>query len=295
MTVQRTGPYLLFLTLLLAAGCFPVQTPSAAPTAPATFVQEQPAPTATPIPARPAASPTGGPEPTQTSVSATEEGTLPEEAILILEPGPGARLVSPARISGIADPTFEQSLVLRILSDDGELLAEAPAQIAADIGERGPFEAEIPFTVSGDQHAFIQVLSISARDGGITHLASTGVTLSEYGPAVKVPVEPRPEQIVVFHPAPGEQLSGGLVRVEGFALASFEQTLVIEILDELGNVIGSQPVIVQAPDLGQAGPFSAEVAYSLTTPGAGRLVVRDPSAAFAGDVHVSTIEIHLAP
>ena len=69
--------------------------------------------------------------------------------------------------------------------------------------------------------------------------------------------------------------------MEGFALATFEQTLLIEILDSEGNVAGTESVIVQAPELGQPGPFSADVAYTVTEAGPGRIVVRDPSPAFA--------------
>lgn len=234
---------------------------------------------------------TSTPEPQATSTSEPVE--RPEEAILIFMPGPGSRVLSPIQISGEAEPTFEQTLVVTVLLADGTELTTVPVQIQADIGQRGSFSAEIPFSISGEDQGFIQVYATSARDGGVTHLSSVGVTLADSGSENIIPVEPGPERIFISQPELGDTISGGTVHVEGFALAGFEQTLIVDVLDQEGNVIGSQPLIVQAPDLGQPGPFTADVPYTLTTAGAGRIVVRDPSPAFGGDVHVSSVEIDL--
>jgi hypothetical protein len=67
------------------------------------------------------------------------------------------------------------------------------------------------------------------------------------------------------------------------------------VVDENGNVAGQQPTIVSAPDIGVPGPFSVEIAYQVTASGPGRIVVRDPSPAFGGDVHLSSVEVSLEP
>lgn len=315
------------LTLILAAmlaGCnlpMSVQTPTltrpaatqaASPTAPtaaeteeatvespATQAPASPTPAApTPTPEATAAEATlaASPTPPAPEASPTPEAPpLPEEAILILEPGPGSRLVSPVRVSGIANPAFEQTLGVAIVLDDGTQLALGPASIEAEPGQRGSFTVDAPFEVEGERQAFIQVFDISPRDGGILHLASVGVTLLEEGEASVTPVEPHPERIALFEPQAGATVSGGTAQVEGFALASFEQTLLVEVQDASGNVIGAQSALVEAPDLGIPGPFRAEVPYELDSAGPGRIVVRDLSAAFGGDVHVSSVEVELEP
>jgi hypothetical protein len=50
-------------------------------------------------------------------------------------------------------------------------------------------------------------------------------------------------------------------------------------------------VIVQAPDLGQPGPFSAVLTVPAGYSGPGRVIVRDVSAAFDGTVHLASVEI----
>ncbi len=223
------------------------------------------------------------------------EPARPEEAILILEPGNGSRLISPAHVAGVADPTFEQHLIVRIVDLEGMEIALQPVIIAADLGQRGPFEVEVPFTVSGERRAWIQVFDVSARDGGIVHLSSVAVTLAADGAENVLPGESRPERIAIFEPTLGEEIDGGVVRVEGFGLGGFEQTLIVEVQDIAGAVVGSMPVTVTAPDFGLPGPFRAEVPYVLAEAGPGRIAVRDVSPAFGGDVHVASVAVSLAP
>jgi hypothetical protein len=218
-----------------------------------------------------------------------------EEAILILEPGPGSVVTSPVRVAGESNPTFEQSLAVRLVLADGTELAVAPAQIQSELGQRGPFEVEVPFPVGEPSQGVIQVYSTSPRDGGVTHLAAVGVTFAASGERGIRPVEDRQERIVISMPGLAEAITGGVAHVEGVALASFEQTLVVEIYDQDGKVIGMQPVIVSAPDLGLPGPFSVDVPYQLSAAGPGRVVVRDPSPAFDGDLHLASVEVNLEP
>lgn len=275
--MRRIAPLPLLVMLSLVAACT-LSNPSALQAS------------ATPL--LPTAPPTLQPP---TAAPATPLPTAPEEAILILQPGAGSRLLSPLHVAGIADPTFESHLSVRILSMDGTAVASQTATIQADVGQRGPFSVDVPFSVSGEQPALIQVYATSPRDGALTHLSSVSVTLAAGGPTEVAAGEPHPERIAVRQPAPNATVSGGIAHVAGFGLASFEGTLVIEIYDAEGMRVGSQPVIVDAPEMGQPGTFSADVAYTLSASGPGRIVVRDLSPAFGGDVHLSSVEITLGP
>lgn len=219
----------------------------------------------------------------------------PEEAILILEPGPGSRLVSPARVAGLADPTFEQNLVVRIVLEDGAVLAQAPTTIQAEMGLRGPFALDLPFSVQGEVGGLIQVFADSPRDGGIVHLASVGVRLAAQGAAEIKPVEAHLERIHIQQPSPGEVISGGVAHVEGIGIASFEGTLLVQIFDMAGNLVGMQPLIVDAPEMGMPGTFSVDVPYSIASEGPGRVAVVDPLPAFDGVGHISSVEVILKP
>jgi len=271
---------------LLALGCN-LPLIGAPPTATAS-----PAPLL-PQPLPPEALPSSTPQPPAATEAAPAEG--PSEAILILEPGPGSRLTSPLQVAGMADSTFEQHLLLRLVLDDGTEIAAGPVIIQSELGTRGPFEGELAFSVAGERNALLQVSSQSARDGGITHLASAGVTLAPTGPVQLQPAAPHFESLQITAPQPGETASGGVVHVEGIGRASFEGNLVIEVYDERGNLIGSMPVLVDAPDMGLAGPFSADVPYSVAVAGFGRVTVVDPLPAFDGLGHIASVEVRLLP
>jgi hypothetical protein len=233
--------------------------------------------------------------PTEADLAAASPVGPPAEAIFIAEPGPGSRLVSPVRVSGLADPTFEQNLSIRLLNADGKEIASLATSIQAEIGRRGPFTADLTYESDSEGAGFLQVYATSPRDGGITHLATVGVSLALTGPSQILPATAAAEQIWIDWPKPGDSALSGLVHVEGLARASFEQSLLIQVLDGAGNTVGSQAVTVQSPEMGQPGPFFAAVPYTVAAAGPGRVVVRDLSPAFAGDLHLASVDIQLEP
>ncbi len=271
-----------------------IETPTTQASIPPTSL---PLPTETEFP-----TPTETVLPTPTDVIQTPQpgDVVPEpinlDAIQIQEPGPGSRLTdSVLHIAGTAAPTFEQTLVVRVVLDDGTEINRATTNIQADAGQRGPFSIDMGFAVVGERQAFIQVFSVSPRDGGITHLSSVVVTLADAGTQDIRPAVTVNEPIVVANPIAGGVVSGGIAYIEGYAAPSFENHLFIEIVDAGGNVIGSSPVIVDAPDFGVPGPFSVDIPYTVSEAQAGRIVLHDPSAAFEGDVHLVSVEINLEP
>jgi hypothetical protein len=259
----------------------------------------------------PAASPG---TPSLTAGSTPQQAVLPEEAILILAPGNGSRLVGQVHVEGIADSTFEQTLVVQVvlLGETEQVVAQQPVMIQAELGQRGPFAADVPFDYAGasEQPAEVRVFAASPRDGGITHLASAHVTLAASGESDLRPGEAHPEQIAITSPAPAAVVRGGSAHIEGMALASFEQTLVAEIYDVEGDLIGRAPITVaprpsaedsldgrgvDADEYGMTGPFAVDVSYTAGAAGPGRIVVLDPSPAFGQTLHLASVEVQIEP
>jgi hypothetical protein len=82
-------------------------------------------------------------------------------------------------VTGISNPTFEQSLAIQVIGVDGTVIGEGAATISADWGQRGNFEAQVVFDPPpSDQPGRIIVLDVSPRDGGLVHLSSVEVTLA---------------------------------------------------------------------------------------------------------------------
>ncbi len=127
----------------------PAATESPAPAADGSATPVAAAETATPVPTGTApptvAAPTSTPLPTVVGQSGGPP-SRPTEAIVIMEPASGSRVTSPLRLRGEANPTFEQNLIVRMVTADGEEMSLQPTTIQADAGQRGPFTLDIPFT-----------------------------------------------------------------------------------------------------------------------------------------------------
>ena len=228
------------------------------------------------------------------SVEVTFEPVLElnDEAIMILEPAPGSQVASPVLVTGFADSTFEQNLLMRIILEDGTELPETFTTIQGDLGERGFFEFEYNFEQSGN--ALIQVYDVSARDGGIIHLSSVEVTLTPNGPAEITTRDPYLERIAIASPAPSDIVSGGLVVVSGIGVPSFVQLFVVDLLDENGDLINSNSIDLTS-QIGEPGAFRGEIEYSVDQPQVGRVVVRELYPPFNIDYHLSSVDIMLEP
>ncbi|MCW5876134.1 MAG: hypothetical protein KIS85_04545 [Anaerolineales bacterium] len=285
------APIFSALLLVLLAAC----TPAPAATATSTDFALPPLPTAEPNlpPPQPSAMPT------------SPESSL--EAILISLPGFGSRLVSPVTVQGQSRPTFEQNLVVAIYGEEGEVLALQPTTIQSPMGEPGNFSAQLVFTVSREQPGRVSVYETSAMDGGIVHLASVEVTLLTGGEAAILPAAFHFEVINITAPAALGQVSGGQIEISGFSDYFFESSLGLALCgpggegesDELcgthDNILALGAAMINSPDIGQPGPFSGQLSYSVSEPTPARIVVFAQSMRDGGLLHLSSIPVTLVP
>ena len=245
------------------------------------------------------------------SQTATETTAPPEgsslESILVSMPGFGSIITSPVTVEGQSRPTFEQNLVIAVYGEDGALLGLTPTTIQAPAGEPGSFSAELAFSVSSEQAGRVSVYETSARDGGIIHLASIEVRLRPGGAAELVPAEFHFESITINSPAANSEVGGQSLTVTGYSDYFFESNLGLMLCGEGGsgaahdlcgtedNILAAGNAMIDAPDLGQPGPFSGTLTYYITAPVQARLVVFAASPRDGGWLHVSSIPILLVP
>jgi hypothetical protein len=306
------------MAALVLAGCVPPEvaletaTPTALPPATATTAPPPATDTVAPPPATDTAAPapatdTAAPATDTPGASATPTADPAQEVILLLEPGLTSSVTSPVSVAGEADSTFEQNLVIQVTDQDGAVLTASPTTIGSELGTRGPFSADAAFTVSAEQPGRISVFSTSPRDGGLVHLASVEVTLLPGGTAVLNPGAPHPEVHQIFEPNLLETATGGHVHVAGFSEYVFEGTLNLALCGEGGsgapdqicgttdNVLATGFAMLQSPDIGQPGAFETDLTYTVTGPVRARLVVYSLSARDGGLLHLSSVEITVAP
>jgi hypothetical protein len=83
-------------------------------------------------------------------------------AILVESVGPGDEVSSPLRVTGTAN-TFEATLNLRLVTDDGQVLHDDFATATSGTGTRGTFDETIEF--DGEGPATLVAYERSAEDG----------------------------------------------------------------------------------------------------------------------------------
>jgi hypothetical protein len=244
-----------------------------------------------------------------TTAPATQVSSQPivDEAILIMSPGQGSSVTSPVQVTGQADPTFEQTLVIQVTGADGTVLVTQPATIQSAAGTRGKFSAQVAFSVKDQQPGRISIFSTSARDGGLVHLASAEVTLLNKGTAMITGGQTHGETHLVQQPAAGDNLSGGVIHISGLSGYVFEGQLALELCGPGGsgaadpvcgtadNVLARGVATLQAVEAGLPATYAGMLVYHVSATGPARLAVYSRSARDGGLVHLSSVALTLAP
>lgn len=266
----------------------------------------QPAATATLI-SLPAAT-TAVIEATEPAAPTEAAGSSMLEAILIGSPGDGSAITSPVTVSGQSRPTFEQNLVIAIYDEAGQQLALQPTTIAADAGSPGAYSAELAFSVDREQAGRVVVMEHSAMDGGLVHLTSTEVTLLPSGAASLVAQPIATENIAILSPAANVEISGGSLTVTGFSQYYFESQLGLAlcgggdgsgapdpVCGESSNRVALSVAMIDSPDIGQPGPFSGTLTWTVAEATPGRIVVYADSPRDGGITHLNSIPVLILP
>jgi hypothetical protein len=102
-----------------------------------------------------------------------------------------------------------------------------------------------------------------------------------------------PAYIQILSPGAGSKITSP-VKISGDSNSTFEQNLLVEILDESGKRIANTFTTIKG-ELGARGTFSAEVYFSVAKEQAGRVVVWDQSAADGRVLHLASSEVTLRP
>lgn len=244
----------------------PVQTSAPLPTA-----SEQPAPTPqsfTPVPSTPPAS-----------------GFGPVGALF--SPLPRTVLSEKVQVSGEAEGLFENKVIVRVETNDGEVLgAVAVAVDAAEMGDKGGFAVELPFqNPSAASQGRVAIYSESPADGSLNLLAWVNVGLA--GPSSG-------KSAVITSPEPGVTVEGS-VQVSGTATGMKDEVVLVRVEDLAGTVLGQARSRVSAADAESSGEW--QVKFSLRKPRTarpGRIAVYGVDPTDSSTTLLATVDVKLA-
>ena len=221
---------------------------------------------------------------------------LPQERLIIEAPGPGSSVVSPVRVAGWGGPSFQGKIFVRLIGEQGQVLARTTTYLLAIEGASGLFVVTVPFSISGVAEAgLIEISSNTPSSNRLEHISTRPVVFLSIGPPRVYTNLATAEKITIFSPREDRRVSGGIATVRGGALLDEDLPLLVEVLDRAGQVVGSTEVAVQAPALGDLGTFEALVAYSVPYPQYGRIAVTEHGLYPPAVRHYTSVRVYLEP
>lgn len=221
---------------------------------------------------------------------------LPQERIVIEAPGPGSQVVSPVRVAGWGGPSAQGWIYVRLIGEQGQVLARITTFTLAPEGSSGQFVVTVPFTIAGVAEAGLVEVSYNGyTTGKLEHIATRPVVFLGVGPARIHTNQGVAEKLTVFTPRQDQVMRQGRVNVSGAALLDEDLPLLVELLDRAGEVLVSTEVEVAAPALGELGTFQAQLEYSVPFAQYGYLAVTERGLHPPAVRHYSSIRVYLEP
>jgi uncharacterized lipoprotein YbaY/LysM repeat protein len=201
-------------------------------------------------------------------------------AVAIMDPRAGGEVIPdvPLVVSGVATGTVPGNVFVRALDNLGRVLGEAQGQAAtgAVAGDSWAWSAEL--TPTDVQPGTRGTLYAYALGGGGAVIAATAVDVVYGQDDGKSPF------VAITGPLPYAQLDDNQqIVVQGSGRGLFENNVVVQLLDNAGNVLLTQPTTMRTAEIGGAGTWELTVATDYVGRGQIRAFHTD-----AADGHIVT-------
>jgi hypothetical protein len=167
---------------------------------------------------------------------------------------------------------------VQLLGEDGRSLYSNSFNFKMYYGRSITMAADVPFNITAAAETGRLVVSVQDKAGRRIALASVDLILQLTGENYTTASSPDYQPYLVRFPLPGEVISGGTLHISGLARPVNNTPLVIELIDEGGQVVGSTQVQVASPtgNLSHT-PFFVDVPYRVTGSTPVRLTIRQES------------------
>lgn len=246
--------------------------------------------------------PTEGPTPTRTvwwrrTPTPTSTPLPPPAGMFISRPGPFSKVTSPLLVHANTSPGADGLVWVELIGEDGRSLYQSRLNFASYSGRSISIAPEITFELQAPAELARLVISTRDRYGRIAALTSTDLILIQMGDDQIYESGYSREPYIVRAPLDGQIVGGGLVQVSALVRPVNENPLILELLDEQGNVLSSASLDLIFPtgDLSHT-PFDVTLAFTVAQPTHARLVLRQESVGrIPGTVALFSLELTLQP
>jgi hypothetical protein len=237
------------------------------------------------------------PEPTaaETPESAAVPTVDPNAAaIQVFAPGPMSKVSSPIDLRMYIAPRAAGLTSVEVYGEDGRLMAR---KVMRSVNYNNQFDKviiEMPFETNAA--AELGRLQISTKDshGRVQAIKSVHVMLLSVGKAIITNPDYLRESVALVEPPLLHNVTGGEVTVQGTMQVFNELPVVIELIDEKGDSLGSR-FIPAGPADGSYHDINTTIPYKVTKYTSARLVIRQSDDRIPGPFYLYSQEIFLSP
>ena len=292
----------LIAALFFLTGCSRAGTPPPTPfpegylpTAVALTAAALPSPTLVIIPPTSTATPTFTPSPSPSPTATfppTAAPKAPIPAIHVLSPGPMSKVISPITLKTYVQPGAKGQIQVELLGEDGRLLARDLFRRETILVEGAYIKMEIPFETRAA--AELGRLQISTKDefGRPLEVYSIHLLLLSVGRYDINRSDTEHPRSIFFFPESEQEFSGGTLPVIGEYQSYNDNSVILELLDEEGKVLGLRVLNLTA---GERESFETSIEYKVKEQVSARLILRQSDDKFNGAVYLHSQIVILNP
>lgn len=243
-------------------------------------------------------SPTRTLRPTRVVISPTITGTPTLDpfnvGLRIAVPGPMSKVTSPIDFVVYIAPDYTGGTRIELIGEDGRSLYAKAFRTFPNIG----YTTRVAESVSFEIHGVAEVarLQVSTMDqyGRLQAVSSVRLLLLSVGENQFSPAYAPVERVLLRNPKRGDEVSGGVLNIQGEIQPMNDLPVVLELYDSDGKSLGSRILSLQHAD-GTYQLFSASIPYQIDKKTPARLLIHQDDDRIAGLAYLYSIEMLLAP
>lgn len=227
----------------------------------------------------------------------TNTPTPPAPILKLDKPGPFSKINSPIEVEAAVSPGEDGLIFFTLTGEDGRVITQQTENYSTYIGRQIWIAPDIPFNISAVAETARLSIHTCDLQGRTIALSSVDVILMMVGKDELNPSVVNQEPYIIRYPRSDQVIQGGFLDLIGLARPVNGMPLIIELIDENGNIVGSTQVTVPEPTgtLSHT-PFAVEIPYTVNGPTIVRLTIRQESdSRIPGTVALSSMLIQIEP
>jgi len=197
----------------------------------------------------------------------------------------------------MVEPGDDGYVYFDLIGEDGRIINHVEDNLKYNLGQHIIIVPKIDFQTNAVAESARLVMYTRDAAGRMISLTSVDIFLLSIGESVVTTPNLQQEPFLVRGPSSGDSISGGVVHLIGLVKPLSNKPLVVELIDDQQNVIGTANLHI-APPTGKLShtPFEVDIPYSITQEEKVRLSLRQESdTRIPGDVGLFSLMLDLQP